>query len=149
MRNKNFKEVKETKEFIYMPKTYYNIVYGLVLAICGFVGIIKFNDNRETLNFMFSCAFFIAGIAQLFIGLVLPAKYKEEIMLCDNLEDTLDADFDNNINVELIYDNEEKIVLRKNIYYTVFNWFLFKKVGCIEVHSKKFKEIEKEFFNDK
>lgn len=127
MRNKNFKEVKETKEFIYMPKTYYNIVYGLVLAIGGFVGIIKFNDNRETLNFIFSCAFFIAGIAQLFIGLVLPAKYKEEIMLCDNLEDTLDEDFDNNINIELIYDNEEKIVLKKIFIIPYLIGFYLKK----------------------
>lgn len=149
MRNKKIKEAKKTKDFIYIPKTYYNIVFGLILVICGFVGIIKFNDNRETFNFIFSEAFFIAGIAQLFIGLVLPAKYKEEIMLCDSLENTLNADFDNNINIELIYDNEEKIVLRKNIYYTVFNWFLFKKIGCVEVHSKKFKEIEGKFFNDK
>ena len=149
MRNKNFKEVKETKDFIYMPKTYFNIIDGFLWCIAGLIGMIKFNNGSITFNFIVSCIFFCLGAVQWVAYFCRPAKYIETVQLCHNIENVLNSDFNAEPTIKFIYDNEEKIILRKNICYNVFNWFISEELKVIEVHSKKFKEIEGRFFNDK
>lgn len=131
---------KEQKAFIYIPETYFNIIDGLLWTIAGLIGMFKFNDGSIAFNFIASCVICCLGTIQWLTYFYRPAKYTKTVQICRKIDDILNANLNTDITFEFVYDDEEKIMLRKNVYYNVFNWYLNQKIKCVEIHSKKSKK---------